>query len=62
MYKEFIETKSSETAKELLKSLDETKRSKWIPTVENIDVTRSSRKGWVSIHKLGGVQIEYPGE
>lgn len=52
LYNEFLETESPETAKELLKSLDEARKKKWIHTIENIDMTRSSRKGWALVRKL----------
>lgn len=54
LYNEFIETESPEVAKELMQSLDDARRSKWIHTVENIDMRRSSRKAWSLIRKLGG--------
>lgn len=53
LYNEFQETEDPETAKELLKSLDEARKQKWIDTVENIDMRRSSRKGWALVRKLG---------
>lgn len=54
LYNEFIETESPEVAKELMESLDDARRSKWIHTVESIDMRRSSRKAWSLIRKLGG--------
>lgn len=54
LYAEFNESENPDTAKELLKSLDEARKQRWVNTVENIDLTRSSRKGWSLIRKLGG--------
>lgn len=54
LYNEFLETEDPETAKELIQSLDEARKQKWIHTVENIDMKRSSRKGWSLLRKLGG--------
>lgn len=54
LYNELQETEDVETAKELLKSLDEARKERWTQTVENIDMKRSSRKGWALIRKLGG--------
>lgn len=54
LYEEFKESEDPETAKELLKSLNEARRSRWIETVEKMDMKRSSRKGWALIRKLGG--------
>lgn len=54
LYAEFQDNEDPETAKELLKSLDEARKQRWINTVENIDLSRSSRKGWSLIGKLGG--------
>ena len=54
LYEEFKETEDPDTAKELLRSLDEARRRRWIETVEGMDMKRSSRKGWAVIRKLGG--------
>lgn len=54
LYAEFQDNEDPETAKELLKSLDEARKQRWIETVENINMTKSSRKGWSIIRKLGG--------
>lgn len=54
LYEEFRHTESPETAKELLKSLDEARRSKWKQTVESIDFSKSSRKSWALLRRLGG--------
>lgn len=54
LFEEFRETEDPEIAKELLKSLDEARKKKWIATVESIDMTHSSRRGWSVIRKLGG--------
>lgn len=54
LYAEFQETEDPEIAKELLQSLDHARKQRWIETVENIDLSRSSRKGWATIRKLGG--------
>ncbi len=54
LYAEFKDNDDPETAKELLKSLDEARKQRWINTVENMNLTHSSRKGWSLIRKLGG--------
>lgn len=54
LFEEFRESEDPEIAKELLKSLDEARRMRWIETVESIDMTHSSRKGGSVIRKLGG--------
>lgn len=54
LYTEFQENEDPDTAKELLKSLDIARKERWINTVENIDLKRSSRQGWSLIRKLGG--------
>lgn len=54
LYAEFQETEEPETAKELMKSLDDARKQRWVATVENINLTHSSRKGWALIRKLGG--------
>lgn len=54
MYAEFKESEDPEVAKELLKSLDNARKKRWIETVESIDFSHSSRKGWSLIRKLGG--------
>lgn len=53
LYEEFCETEDPSIAREMLKSLDEARRARWIETVESIDMTKSSRKGWAVIRKLG---------
>lgn len=55
LYAEFQENDDSETAKELLESLDNAGKQRWTNTVESLDLTRPSRKGWALIRKLGGV-------
>lgn len=54
LYAEFQDSEDPETAKELLKSLDDARRQRWINAVESMDYTHSSRKGWSLIRKLGG--------
>lgn len=54
LYAEFQDNDDPETAKELLKSLDEARKQRWISTVENLNLTHSSRAGWSLIRRLGG--------
>nr|CAI5858165.1 unnamed protein product [Callosobruchus analis] len=54
LYNEFVESGDREVGDELLHSLDASRRSKWEDTVQHIDFTRSSRKAWSLLRKLGG--------
>lgn len=40
-------------------SLGEARRKIWIHTAENINMTRSIRKGWALIRKLGGASKQF---
>ncbi|KMQ82898.1 rna-directed dna polymerase from mobile element jockey-like protein [Lasius niger] len=54
LYKDFLENGRTEVADDLLHSLNDSRRQKWIETVENLDFKHSSRKAWSLIKKLGG--------
>ena len=60
LYAEIQETEDPDTAKELLKSLDEARRSKWCQTVESLDFARSSIQAWSLLRRLGGAS-QLPG-
>ncbi|XP_072390744.1 uncharacterized protein [Diabrotica undecimpunctata] len=53
LYDEFLKSEDPETGDNLLKSLDSTRLNKLKSTVEHIDFSRSSRKAWGLIRKLG---------
>lgn len=53
LYDNYQQNKDTETADKLLSSLDISRRQKWIQTVEGLDFTRSSRKAWSLLRKLG---------
>ncbi|XP_072378913.1 uncharacterized protein [Diabrotica undecimpunctata] len=53
LYDEFLKSEDPEIGDNLLKSLDSTRLNKWKSTVEHIDFSRSSRKAWGLIRKLG---------
>lgn len=56
MYKEFEESGDSEISEELLDALTVNRRAKWARTTENLDFTRSSRKAWTILRKLGAAK------
>lgn len=53
LYQEFLESGDNDIADELLESLDEARREKWINTVESLDFKKSSREAWSLLRKLG---------
>ena len=53
LYAELQHTESQETAKELLKSLDEARKARWCQAMESMDFTKSSRKPWALRRRLG---------
>ena len=52
LLEEYEKTQNQETAEELLTSLEENRRERWIEVVENMDMTRSSRHAWQTIKKI----------
>lgn len=54
LYEEFLKTHDQQTANDLLRSLDATRRAKWIQTVESLSFQTSSREAWSLLQKLGG--------
>ena len=54
LYEELEDTENPETAKELLRSLDDARRSKWTQTVASLNFTMSSKQAWSLIRRLGG--------
>ena len=53
LYAELQHTESQETAKKLLKSLDEARKARWCQAMESMDFTKSSRKPWALMRRLG---------
>lgn len=52
LLKEFEKTQDQEIAEQLLSTLQEDRRKRWIETVENLDMRHSSRHAWQLIKKL----------
>ena len=52
LLKEYEETQDQEIAEQLLDTLHEDRRQRWIDTVENLDMRHSSRHAWQLIKKL----------
>ena len=52
LLKKYEETQDQEIAEELLESLLENRKQRWIEVVENMDFRRSSRHAWTLIQKL----------
>ena len=52
LLKEFERTQDQEIAEQLLNTLQEDRRQRWIETVENLDMRHSSRHAWQLIKKL----------
>lgn len=57
LYKEFLNNNDQSIADELIKTIDESRREKWIKLTENIDMTHSSRKAWSFIRKVGNAAV-----
>ena len=53
----FNESEDYEIAETLTSLLDEKRRLRWLDQVESLDFSRSSRKSWNLLHKLGGAQL-----
>lgn len=53
LYEEFRTSQNPEVADELIKSLDDARKSEWSKTVANLDFKHSSRKAWSLLRKLG---------
>ena len=56
LLKEYEESGEPDIADHLIESLDAGRRKRWVESVENIDFTHSSRKGWSLIRRLGASQ------
>lgn len=52
LYQEYKATNCPLTAEELLNSLNNARKEKWIKTVENMDFKRSNRKAWKLIQRI----------
>jgi hypothetical protein len=56
LLKEYECTGNETIANQLIKSLDNERRNRWITVMNNIDLTHSSRKSWELLRKLGVTQ------
>lgn len=59
LYKEFCESGEREVADELIQSLDNARREKWLKTVQDMNFTHSSRKAWSVIRHLGAANAKF---
>lgn len=62
LYKEFCESGENEVADELIHSLDNARKEKWLKTVESMNFTHSSRKAWSVIRRLGAANAKSNGK
>lgn len=62
LYKEYCESGDSEVADDLIHSLDNARKVKWLKTVEEMNFTRSSRKAWAVIRRLGAANPKQCGK
>lgn len=53
LYEEFHNNPNPEIADELVKSLDDARKSEWFNSVSQMDFKHSSRKAWTLLRKLG---------
>lgn len=56
LLKEYKHTGDGTIANQLIKSLDNERRNRWITAMDNMDFTHSSRKSWELLRKLGAAQ------
>lgn len=56
LLKEFEESGDPEISEELLDALNQNRREKWAETTKNVDFTRSSRKAWNVLRKIGSAK------
>lgn len=56
LYNEFEESGDPEISEELLDALNANRKEKWAKTTENMNFTRSSRKAWNILRKLGAAK------
>lgn len=62
LYKEFCDSGDREVADELVQSLDNARKQRWLKTVENMNFTHSSRKAWSEIRRLGAANAKLGGK
>ncbi|KAL1115417.1 hypothetical protein AAG570_007447, partial [Ranatra chinensis] len=53
LYQTFLDTGDQEVADELLHSLDDARKQKWMEVVESMNFQASSRQAWALLRKLG---------
>lgn len=56
LLKEYEHTGDETIANQIIKSLDNERRNRWITAMDNMDFTHSSRKSWELLRKLGDAQ------
>ena len=54
LLREYEETGYQDTAEQLLNSLQDERRNRWVQSVESMDITRSSRQAWRLLERLDG--------
>lgn len=60
LYEELKNSYDPETAKELLRTLDDARRARWSKTMDDMSFTRSSRNAWSLLRRLGGASKANP--
>ncbi|UYV73175.1 hypothetical protein LAZ67_10002087 [Cordylochernes scorpioides] len=54
LYQEYNLSGNTETAENLIRSLDDSRKHRWHTMLEQMDFSKSSRKSWSLLRKLGG--------
>jgi len=57
LLKEYERTGNETIANQLIESLDNERRNRWITAMNNKYITHSSRKSWELLRKLGAAQL-----
>ena len=61
LLREYEETGDQDTAEQLLSSLQDERRNRWMESVESMDFTRSSRQAWRLLKRLDGRGRQHQG-